>query len=233
MKVINVFRVSKAVLLLILLSSCMKKPSELKFDDTNLAQRVPASVIQKSSASDYDISPVIADRSYVESVLAQVFSISQPALTTSIASTGMAATLESAIYVKKEFGGGCDRYAASELTKPNEFPRAACGGMNPTQLASSNPMRYSFIIKICEQLISNSAIFTAAMIKIDPNWTTQMSKPSAKTITIAYQLFSPVGTPSEELINNLLDSTSKVSAPDEAWKIILTTFCSSPEWQVF
>jgi hypothetical protein len=211
-------------ILLPLLPACFFQPKagNLVFDDSTAEKNYRAI---SSVELDYDVVPYVVDRGYVESTLTQVFG-----------STGDA-TLETGIYQKKEFGGACDRYAASDTgSAAYEFPRAQCyTGITVFQPANSNPMRYSYTTKMCETLVNTAARFNYVMKKVYPSWVTSqaLSAPDQASITKLYQQFYQDEVPSNEVISAFMSMSSEASSTNEAWKQILITLCVSPEWQVY
>ena len=210
--------------LLPLLPACLFQPkaSNLVFDDSTAEKNYRAI---SSVNTDYDITPYVVDRGYVESTLTQVFG-----------STGDS-SLEVGIYQKKEFGGACDRYAASDNgSGAYEFPRAQCyTGISVFQPANSNPMRYSYTTKMCETLVNTVARFSYVMKKVYPSWVSsqKLPAPDQAAITKVYQQFYQDEVPSADLVAAFLSMSSSAASTDEAWKQILLTVCVSPEWQVF
>lgn len=220
------------------LQACGFKPSDLNFDDSNVARGSP------STSEDYSILNVMADRAYVESVLGQVFGIQSPSVYQSNTTAGALTVptamkaLEDDIYFRREFGGACDRYAGGEVpvstTAIIEYRREECkGGIGVYQPALSSPQRYAFTIKSCEKLVMDNTHFANAMTRIFPSWASTQPNPDAQSITKVYQAFLPTESPSQELIDHLVDMSADAGGKTEAWRRILLTFCISPEWQVF
>ena len=210
-------------------SACFS-PGKLAFNDYKAAVeagRAPA------SGEEYAVELPITKRSYVESVFIQVFNIpvGDPDL----------ATLKTAIYDKKEFGGSCDRYGVSDITVngvvQDEFPRARCGsGITMNLDVNSNPMRYAWTIKACEtMIISKAARFAAAMNRIFPGWTAGSSnvayRPNAENVKKSYDLFFQGREPDAEVIQELVTLGNSAATNDAGWQLILIAECGNPEWQ--
>ncbi len=212
------------------LGGCFKT-TDIKFNDRQAAVasgRAPAGDVQ-----DYSLNVQLGKRHYVESVFIQVFSIppGDPDL----------ATLKTAIFDKREFGGGCDRYGVSEITVNNaltdEFPRARCSfGILPEMPAATNASRYAWTAKACETfIVTRTARFAAVMNKIHTGWTANSNqprhRPNAENVKLAYDLFFQGETPDTEVVNALIELGNTAPNVDEAWRLILTALCVSPEWQ--
>lgn len=205
------------------LSACVQN-AQLVFNDQKAAL---------NSQVQYSVSLQMTNRRYVESVFIQVFSIPDPHADRD--------TLKTMIHDKKEFGGGCDPYAVSEIlvngTTIREFPRYLCvSGLTQDLNAVSNPMRYSWTAKACDLMImSRPARLAAAMNQIIPGWSPNSSldayKPNPETISKAYDLFFQGRVPDQDVVNALMNLGKTASTQDAAWKLILTTLCVSPEWQ--
>jgi hypothetical protein len=224
-------RVFISSLITVLLSSACLQSTELKFNDQNAAVasgRVPASIVE-----DYTLELPVSKRHYVASVFSQVFAIQE------ISTDGD--NLRAEIFFKKEFGGSCDPYGRSELvvngTAVDEFLAARCGsGITADLRATTNPMRYAWTAKACENnIINRPARFAAAMNQILTGWTPGslqvQHKPNAENLKKAYGLFFQSREPDEEIIAALIQLGSKGATNDEAWKLILISLCVNPEWQ--
>jgi hypothetical protein len=211
-------------------SGCFKA-TELKFNDQQAAVasgRVPASVVE-----DYTLTLPITKRHYVASVFSQVFAIQE------ISTDGD--NLRSEIFFKKEFGGSCDPYGRSEVTVngtvTDEFIQARCGsGINADLLPTSNPMRYAWTTKACENnIVSRPARFAAAMNQVLTGWTpgsVQLQhKPNAENVKKAYGLFFQSREPDEEVVAALIQLGSGAANNDDGWRLILISLCTNPEWQ--
>lgn len=216
----------------LLLTACGLKPSELKFDDSVLASRRPAS-------QSIEVQPLIENRRATESVFLRVLGMPQASIFQATNSTGMASTIENSIYRKKEFGGACDRYAASEM--PNgtgvsvEFPRETCPNeINVVQRPNSNPQRYSHSTKLCESIASNDSQMLGILNRTLGGSSTSLSAvppPSSESIRKLYQQFYTSQAPSSELDAYLVNLAAQVSSPAEAWRQLFLIVCVSPEWQ--
>lgn len=209
--------------LFVLITGCVAtENTELKVDtrgqETNHELFIPAS-------GDYAYELQIADRTYVESVLKDVFSIT--------ANSAEATYLQTNIYQKIEFGGPCDPYSSSDLAaNVIEFSREACtNGIAPVQASTNNAMRYSLTTKACEYLIGRSNMMDNVKKKIysSGKWGT----PSDESFRRAWGLFYPVTTPNEEIVKSFLQLGKVLGNDEEAWKGIMLTLCMSPEWQSF
>jgi hypothetical protein len=212
------------------MSGCFQS-AELKFNDEKAARaagRVPSSI-----AEDYSVTLPVAKRHYVESVFVQAFAIPL--------NDPDRATLKTAIYDKREFGGGCDRYGVSD-TEVNgvivaEFPRAQCStAILPELESTSNPMRFAWTAKACENMIySRPARFQGIMTQVLPGWVsgTPTAKPSPESVSRAYGLFFQGRAPEDEVLKALVALGESSSTSDEGWKLILTALCVSPEWQTY
>lgn len=209
-----------SLVLIPLLTNCTPQGSgELHFDDS-AARSIATAYL------DYDVSPYSVDRSYVESVFDQVFGTS-----------GNTDGVENSIYQNTVFGGACDRYAASDNGGASyEFPRQQCyTGIDAVLPANSNPMRYSFTTRICENLVNGTNTFNSAMKKVlnVSSLPGTLPAPTDATIARAYQLFFQAEVPPADVISALSALTQNSSSTKESWQRILTTVCVSPEWQVF
>lgn len=206
------------ILSLILMSACTPQES------TELNWRAPNAVEEAREKGNYTFELQMADRSYVESVLLQVFEASN---------TPAAAYIQSDIYQKVEFGGACDQYAASDLgANTIEFPRQQCfSGIGVVQSANNNPMRYSLTTKVCEKLVNDSARMSVVRDKIwpDKKWNT----PDNASVQRAWALFFPIQSANEIVVSELLNIAKVSSGDEDAWKNIILTLCISPEWQTY
>jgi hypothetical protein len=205
--------------------------TELQFNDSNAAKaagRIPASAVE-----DYSLELPITKRHYVVSVFHQVFAVPVPSTD--------ADDLTAGIYQKKEFGGSCDPYGVSEITVNGtlvrEFLDARCGlGITADLKATSNPMRYAWTAKACENMIVNKpARFAGAMSQILTGWSAGSSlvehRPSAESVKRAYGLFFRGREPDSADVDALLQVGQSAGTNDDAWRLILITLCVNPEWQ--
>jgi len=182
-------------------------------------ETVPEVINSKEFSSEIQM----ADRSYVESVLLQVFNA---------ANTPAGAYIQSDIYQKVEFGGACDQYSLSDLGATTvEFSREQCfTGIGVVQGSNNNPMRYSLTTKVCERLVLDSARMTVVRDKIFT--TKKWEKPDSASVQRAWKLFFPVEDANSGVVNDLLNISKVSSSDEEGWKNIILTLCISPEWQV-
>lgn len=208
-----------SLIALILLVSCV--PSEQEQALVFMAGK-PNNV--ESIEESYPLQLRMADRTYVESVLNQAFDISKE--------TPTALLVEQHTLQRFEFGGSCDLYEASEYEKGKiEFPREQCYvGLGSSTPATSNPMRYSWTIKICEQLVKDIIRFNAIMKKIFPDGANLT--PTSQSIEKAYGIFFLEEKPDENSLKALLELSNTVEDVNEKWRLIMLTLCISPEWQV-
>ena len=209
-------RSSLFIIPLLILAACQPAQEELKFV-------APNAMVEKEQQLNYASEIQMADRSYVESVLLQVFNA---------AGTSAATYIQSDIYQKVEFGGACDFYSTSDLSATTvEFPREQCyTGMGVVQNPNNNPMRYSLTTKVCERLVADRARMDVVKAKIFSNnvW----AAPSDSSIQKAWSLFFPIDSASPEIVNDLKAIADVSSGNEDAWKNIILTMCISPEWQV-
>lgn len=201
---------------LLILAACQPAQQELKF-------AAPNAMVEKEQQLNYASEIQMADRSYVESVLLQIFNAS---------GTSAATYIQSDIYQKVEFGGACDFYSTSDLSATTvEFPREQCyTGMGVVQNPNNNPMRYSLTTKVCERLVVDSARMDVVKSKIFSN--NQWAAPSDSSIQKAWSLFFPIESASPEVVKDLKAIGDVSSGNEDAWKNIILTMCISPEWQV-
>lgn len=203
-----------SLLLLILMSACvplgiLKPPSVVEFEEQ----------VIRAPAAEYGLQLQMGDNAYVESVLVQAFSNG------SDESRGKIHTM---IYQQTEFGGVCDRYAMSEIDGNPEFPREKCANSELTK-ANSNPGRYAYAIKACEELTTQEASFKNIMDKIFPDG--KIEKVNQATFLKAYQIFYLEESPDKAVTNEFIKLSKEVGDPKEAWRVIMMTLCSSPQWQ--
>lgn len=199
-----------------------------KKNNSKLDFRTPASSVAETvSLKEYNTELQMSNRSYVESVLLQVFDAQE--------NQAMASYIQTNIFEKAEFGGACDQYApsyfGSSTESKREFDREKCvNGIGVVQASNSNPMRYSITTKVCEKLISDTDSLNAVRKKIfsDNKW----NNPTDEKILLAWSLFNQASSADKDVINALKDIGKVTSSNDEAWKIIILTLCISPEWQV-
>ncbi len=214
----------------LLLSGCFQT-TELKFNDQQAAVasgRVPA-----SAAEDYTLELPITKRHFVASIFTQVFAIPE--------GSNDADSLRTEIFFKKEFGGSCDPYGVSEIlvngTLSQEFSNSRCGsGISADLRVTSNPMRYAWTTKACENNITvRPARFAAAMNQVFSGWTPGSSqaqfRPSDVSVKKAYGLFFQSRDPDPEEVAALIQLGATAANNDEAWKLILISLCINPEWQ--
>jgi hypothetical protein len=206
------FKLSPVLSLFLLTSCIMNAPTDLQFSSS--AIRSPASL-------EYQSNLQVADRQYVESVIATAFNT---------ANTSDGDFLQQLTIQRYEFGGSCDRYEASEINGNIEFPRAQCfTGLSANTQATSNPARYSLTIQICERMINTPDRFNSFMSKI--YGTNPIQVPTNATIQKAYGIFFKEEIPTNE-VATALKNISPSSTPAETWKNIATALCISPEWQI-
>ncbi len=214
-----------------LLNSGCFQTTELKFNDQRAAiasGRVPASAVE-----DYSLELPITKRHYVASVFSQVFAIQE------ISPDGD--LLRNEVFFKKEFGGSCDPYGVSEIivngTTNQEFIHYRCGsGITSDLIATSNPMRYAWTTKACENNIAGRpARFAAAMNQVLTGWTPGSTQPQHRpgpdNVKKAYGLFFQGREPDPEEVAALLQLGSTAQSNDDSWKLILISLCINPEWQ--
>lgn len=206
------FKLFLLTLMFVSSTGCLMKPSGvLLFQSTS---RGPAS-------ADYETLLQVADRGYVESVLADAFGTE---------GTSEATYLQQMTIQRHEFGGPCDRYEASELNGRREFPRADCfSGMRNNTITNANPARFSLTMQVCDRLISTAPRFNHFLSKI--YGTAPVAAPTTATIQRAYGIFFREEVPSPSVVNGFKDLV-KGSSPQDAWKLITTAICVSPEWQI-
>jgi len=187
--------------------------------------RAPSSIVEGAALKDYNSEIQMANRSYVESVLLQVFNSEGKTAATYI---------QSDIYQKIEFGGACDQYAASDIGVSNsttvEFVRERCvNSIGVVQPSNNNPMRYSLTTKVCEKLVLETARLNSVRNKIfaDQKW----GEPTDEKVLLAWRLFHQVTDADKDVLSALKDIKKVTSNNDDAWKIIVLTLCISPEWQ--
>lgn len=209
------FRSTSLILSLSFLFSCVPMKGELSF-------RAPSEVKEKAELKAYTSELQMASRSYIESVLLQVFDAQ---------GTAMATEIENVIYKKIEFGGACDQYEASDKGSATlEYPRAQCvNAIGVVQKSTNNPMRYSLTTKVCEKMVGDTARMDAVRNKIfaDKKW----AKPNDESVENAWELFYPTTKIDAQLRNNFINMRKIASTDQEAWKYIMLTLCISPEWQ--
>jgi hypothetical protein len=188
--------------------------------------RAPSSIVENAAMMDYNSEIQMAGRSYIESVLLQVFDAE---------GTTAATYIQSDIYQKIEFGGACDQYATSDTGLPNsatfEYVRERCvNGIGVVQPSNNNPMRYSLTTKVCEKLVLEPARLNSVRNKIfaDQKW----GEPTNEKVLKAWRLFHQVTDADSDVLSALKDIKKVTPNNDEAWKIIVLTLCMSPEWQV-
>jgi len=207
---------------LFLLGGCFQQTS-LQFSDLKAAQKY-----NRAPAAEYDVNALVAPRGYVESVLLQAFGIP-------VSDASTREYLKTKIYLRGEFGGECDFYAASETNdKLTEFPREICDdekGLTTGAGAISNPARFALVSEACESLATSK--LDSAMAQVVSNWSSIAVKPApdAAGVVKVYQLFHRGAVPGDQVIQALL-STGQVSLNStEAWRSILINICISPGWQ--
>lgn len=202
------------------LASCQDNLLSLK--EGNLNFRAPNAVEEKKAKLDYSYDQQMSDRSYVESVLLQVFDAK---------GTSAASYIQTEIFQKIEFGGACDKYEPSDLGATTiEFTREQCfSGIGVVQGSNNNPMRYSLTTKVCERLVADKDRMAAVRKKIyvDNKW----AKPNSSSIQKAWALFFPVDRADPAVVDALIKLASVSSGDEAAWKNIILTMCISPEWQ--
>jgi hypothetical protein len=211
-----------SLILILLLSACSIK-SSLNFSDARFALQT-----NRAPASDYQVNALVAPRSYIESVLIQVFAISN-------SDTSTLDLLKNKIYFNGSFGGECDPYAAGENSnKQIEFPREICDdvkGLTVDSRPIPNPARYAWTADVCEELAIGR--LNPVMNQIIPNWSTMVSKPvpDPTGVTKIYQLFHRQRVPAANVLTALLDVGKASPDQIEAWRNILISICISPTWQ--
>lgn len=201
---------------LLILAACQPAQKELNFE-------APNAIVEKEQQLIYASEIQMADRSYVESVLLQVFNAT---------GTPAATYIQSDIYQKVEFGGACDFYAPSDLNATTvEFPREQCfNRIGVVQNSNNNSMRYSLTTKVCERLVMDSARMDVIKSKIFTN--NQWAAPSDTSIQKAWALFFPIESADPSIVEDLKAIAAVSSGDEDAWKNIILTMCISPEWQV-
>lgn len=175
------------------------------------------------SNEKYSVSLQISERGYVSDTLKKVFNVA----------SGTAADLwiDTNVYNKVDFGGGCDFYAESEIssTQP-EFPSESCGIFGTVQPATNNSMRFSYTNKTCEYLTNQENYMNEVKTKI--TGTGAWKSPDEASVKKAWSLFYPADNINKEVSEALINLKSVANSDAEAWKLILFTVCSSPGWQV-
>lgn len=179
-----------------------------------------------SSSARKDLAQLqMGDRRFVSSVLEYVFKLNAPI---------------EAIYRGRDFGGGCDPYAAagygSGSSNPTiEFASEFCGRLTSNQPAIgqvmpsvNNAARYAIVTKTCESLVANDTYLNNALSHLGK---TSSSATSIEAFEKVYQLFYPYKTMSNELKSKTNQLANKFSGVKDKWKIVVLAFCISPEWQ--
>lgn len=217
-------KIFNIVFLIGLVSACVPVPS---VKDSKLTFRAPNSVAEVAALKDYNSELQMAPRSYIESVLLEVFDAKN---------TPAATYIQSDIYEKIEFGGACDQYGASDIglaTATFEYDRERCkNSVDVVQKSTNNPMRYSILTKVCERLVIDTERMKSVRKKVLGPTATSWTKPSASSVEAAWTLFYPA-TPLTSDIQSALINVGKESSSDEtAWQHIMLTLCISPQWQV-
>ena len=185
----------------------------------------PAPAPVASGFKDYSSEIQMANRSYVESILLQVFDAE---------GTTAAVYIKSGIYDKIEFGGACDMYAPSETKGKSATPlfdRERCtNAIGVVQPANNNPMRYSLTEKVCERLVTEAPRLEAVRNKIftDKKW----GEPTNEKVLVAWHLFHQASDADAATLEALKNIRKVTPSNDEAWKFIILGLCMSPEWQV-
>ena len=208
------------ILSMLFLTSCQDNILSLK--EGNLNFRAPNAVEEKIAKLNYSYEQQMSDRSYVESVLLQVFDAK---------GTSAASYIETEIFRKVEFGGACDVYEPSDLgTATIEFSREQCyNGIGVVQGSNNNPMRYSLTTKVCERLVIDKDRMGAVRKKIfsDNKW----NRPTSASIQKAWALFFPIHPADPMVVDGLLEVANVSAGNENAWQNIMLTLCISPEWQ--
>ena len=205
---------SKLSLLLILfsLTGCLLQPTTALQFKSSL--RGPSSITFESQLQ-------VADRQYVESVLANAFGTS---------GTAQENYLEQMTLQRHEFGGACDAYEASDFNGGQEFLRARCfSGLRNNTKSSANPARFSLTMQACDTLIGVPERFNYFLSKVHNAGT--VVAPTSASIQKAYGIFFREETADASVINGLRDIV-RGESPLDGWKLITTAICVSPEWQV-
>ena len=208
------------ILALTIFAGC--EPQALTGKPGSLNWRAPNSYEETKAKLTYTAELQVADRSYVESVLLQVFDA---------AGTSAATYIQSEIYQKIEFGGACDYYASSDTNATTvEFPRENCvNGISVVQPATNNPMRYSLTTKVCERLVADSARMNSVRNKLFSN--KQWAPPTDDSIGKAWSLFFPAESIDPRVLGDFKHLAQVSGGTESAWKNIILTLCISPEWQ--
>lgn len=216
------FKKMSFLLVAMSLASCVPIAETSK---SKLDFRAPSSIVEGAALKDYNSEIQMAGRSYVESVLLQVFDAE---------GTSAATYILSDIYQKIEFGGACDQYAASDVGVPGsttvEFVRERCvNSIGVVQPSNNNPMRYSLTTKVCEKLVLDAPRLISVRNKIfaDQKW----GDPTDEKVLMAWRLFHQATDADSDVLSALKDIRKVTPNNDEAWKIIILTLCMSPEWQ--
>lgn len=190
---------------------------------TELNWRAPNSVVEQQAKLEYASEIQMGDRAFVESVLLQVFDAQ---------GTAAATYIRTDIYERPVFGGPCDPYSESDSSSSAaEFNNEKCvNQMDVIQPATSNPMRFSYTTKVCERLVADTARMASVRAKIFANnvW----AAPDSASVTKLWNLFFNATPIDASVVDALLEISKASSGPDNAWKNIVFTVCSSPEWQV-
>ncbi len=196
---------------------------------TRLVFMEPESVVQSEKLETFGQSLQLADRSYVESALKDVFEVTPE--------IPEAKQLEDLIYFDGSFGGGCDLYGASEVVSGTaaqaEFKRASCGiKLSESQPVTSSAQRMAQTVKACDILIYGANTFPRVMAKVIPGWTAgrAANRPTPERLKVAYALFDRTGLLPDAVIEKLMDLSNSVSDADEAWRWVLKAYCESPEF---
>jgi len=199
------------------ITACGAK-TELEFSASSIADSIGLN-------SKYLLVLQVPDREYTTTVIKKVFNIQNGSASETWINTN--------IYTRTEFGGGCDRQAESDLGSGTiEFPSESCGNtLDSVIVSTSNPMRFGLTMKTCEYVTNQAANMNEVKTKIfgSQAWAT----PTSETIEKAWALFYPADQIAAETSTALKDINKAAKDPAEAWKLILFTLCSSPGWQSF
>lgn len=200
--------------------SCMPMPNA---ENSKLAFRAPNSITEKVAREAFSSELQMAQRTYVSSVLMEVFDAKGTASETYINEN---------IGRKVEFGGACDQYEPSDIgtaTANYEYVEHRCyNGIGVVQKSTNNPMRYAIGTKVCEKLAVDR--LTAVRTRLfGASW----PKPDTTNVKKVWEQFYPAEELDVGVAGALVNISNHTINDEKAWQAIIVAVCSSPQWQTY
>jgi hypothetical protein len=196
------------ILIFIAIVSCGR--GSLRFDDSNDYSSSGIAVQPESRLR-------MGSRFYVASTLNEIFGTSAETVTSSLVMPNI-----------NQFGGPCDPYIENDCTEQSQS--------QAPQIPVTTSARAALTIRACERIVSADLAITTAIETVLGSLPAVLSWPTPENTISLFQLFYSDRIPAVEVqaaLSGIVQAAQAQSLPPiEAWRFLLFTLCSSPDWQI-